>query len=255
MLKILMMMIVVLSLFACVTVTPESQQTDLQRATIHYQMAMANLQANNPTGALKELLLSVELDPDNAAIQIALAQTYQRKKAYPQAEKHYLKALDLSDNDPRYQNNLASLYLDLDEWDKAIYYFDLSAHNLLFVDTAVSITGKGYAYFKKGDYQAALGNLNEAIELAPRYASPYYFKSKIYHDTGDRIKEKLSLQRAIQIEPKFLEARYQLALILVQENATEEAIEQLEAIIDYSPNTAMAFKAEDLLKTLSGTCR
>ena len=255
MLKILVTMIMVLSLFACVSVTPESQQTDLQRATIHYQMAMANLQANNPTGALKELLLSIELDPENAAIQIALAQTYQRKKAYPQAEKHYLIALDLSDNDPRYQNNLASLYLNLQEWDKAIYYFDLAAHNLLYVDTAVSITGKGYAYFKKGDYQTALGYLNEAIELAPRYASPYYFKSQIYSDMGNIGKQKLSLQRAIQIEPKFLEPRYQLALILAQENAIAEAIEQLEAIIDYSPGTAMAFKAEDLLQTLSGTCR
>lgn len=253
MLKKILTMLIVLSLFACVPVPPESQQSDLHRANVHYKLAIANLQANHPTGALKELLLSVKLDPNNAAIQVALAQTYQRKKAYPQAEKHYLKALVLSDNDPRYQNNLASLYLDIKKWDKAIYYFDQAASNLLFVDTPVSIAGKGYAYYKKGDYQAALGYLNEAIELAPRYASPYFFKSKIYHSLGNKTKEKLALQRAIQLEPKFLEPRYQLALMLVQENSIDEAIEQLKAIIDYSPNTAMSFKAEDLLKTLTGS--
>ncbi len=255
MLKNLVMMIMIFSLLSCVPVTPESKQSDSERAKVHYKLALANLNANNPTGALKELLVSVQLDPENAAIQIALAQTYQKKKAYPQAEEHYLKALKLSDNDPRYQNNLASLYLDLKEWDKAIYYFDLSAHNLLFVDTPVSIAGKGYAYYKKGDYQTALGFLNEAIELAPRYASPYFFKSMVYHDLGNKVKEKLSLERAIQLEPKFLEPRYQLALLLVKENSIAEAIEQLQAIIEYSPNTAMSFKAEDLLKTLSRTCR
>lgn len=248
-------MLLLLTLFACVPITPESKQSDVQRADIHYKLAQANLRSGNPTGALKELLVSVELDPDNAAIQVALAQTYQRKKAYQQAEKHYLKALELSDHDPRYQNNLASLYLDLEQWDKAIYYFDQSAHNLLFVDTAVSIAGKGYAYYKKNDFQTALGYLNESIELAPRYATPYFFKSKIYHAMGNKNKQKLALQRAIQLEPKFLESRYQLALLFAEENSIAEAIEQLEAIIDYSPNTTMSFKAEDLLQKLSGTSR
>ncbi|MCK5826074.1 MAG: tetratricopeptide repeat protein [Desulfuromusa sp.] len=247
-------MLLLLTLSACVPITPESQQSDVQRADIHYKLAQANLRSGNPSGALKELFISVELDPDNAAIQVALAQTYQRKEAYQQAEKHYLKALKISDNDPRYQNNLASLYLDLEQWDKAIYYFDLAAHNLLFVDTPVSIAGIGYAYLKKNDFQTALGYLNESIELAPRYASPYFFKSKIYHSLGNKVKEKLSLQRAIRIEPKFLEPRYQLALLLVQEGSIAEAIEHLEAIIEYSPNTTMSFKAEDLLQKLSGTC-
>jgi len=248
-------LLLLLTLFACVPVTPKSKQTDTERANVHYKMAQAKLQSGNPTGALKELLAAVELDPENAIIQIALAQTYQRKKAYSLAEKHYLKALELSDNDPRYENNLASLYLDLEQWDKAIYYFDQATHNLLFVDTAVSIAGKGYAYYKKNDFQTALGYLNESIELAPRYASPYFFKSKIYHAMGNINKEKIALKRAIQIEPKFLEPRYQLALLLAQENSIAEAIDQLEAIIEYSPNTAMSFKAEDLLQKLTGTCR
>ncbi len=246
--------LLLLTLFSCVPVPPESQRSNLERADTHYKLALANLKANHPTGALKELLVAVELDPENASIQVALAQTYQRKKAYMQAEIHYLKALELSDNDPSYQNNLASLYLDMEKWDKAIYYFDQAAHNLLFADTAVSIAGEGYAYLKKNEYQTALGYLNESIELAPRYASPYFFKSMIYHSLGNIDKEKLSLQRAIKIEPKFLEPRYQLALLLVRENLIEEAHEQLEAIIEYSPNTAMSFKAEDLLKTLSGSC-
>ena len=244
-------LIMILSLFACVPVIPKDQQGDLYRADVHYKVAMANLASNNPTSALKELLISVELDPDNANIQVALAQTYQRKKAYPQAEVHYLKALKISNNDPRYQNNLASLYLDMGELDKSLYYFDQAANNLLFVNSIVSIAGKGYVYFKKKDYPTALAYLNEAIELDPRYAPPYFFKSEIYRAMGNLTKERVLLQRTLALEPKFLEPRYRLAVVLLQEGRTAEAVEHLKAIIDFSPQTAMGFKAEDLLKSLS----
>ncbi|MCD6187681.1 MAG: tetratricopeptide repeat protein [Desulfuromusa sp.] len=247
----LLTMIMILALVSCVPVVPKEQRSDLYRANAHYKLALGYLAANNPTAALKELLISVKLAPESDVIQVALAQTYQRKKAYSLAEIHYLKALELSDNDPRYQNNLASLYLDMEEWDKALYYFDQAAHNLLFVNSTVSISGKGYTYLKKKDYPAALAYLNEAIELDPRYASPYFFKSEVYRALGNLQKERILLQRTIALEPKFLEPRYRLAVVLLQEGRTAEAIEHLKTLIDLSPQTAMGFKAEDLLKSLS----
>ena len=243
--------IIILSLVSCVPVVPKEKRGDLYRANVHFKMALGNLEANNPTEALRELLMAVKLAPESDVIQVTLAQTYQRKKAYSLAEIHYLKALELSDNDPGYQNNLASLYLDMEEWDKALYYFDQAAHNLLFVNSTVSIAGKGYTYFKKQDYPAALANLNEAIEIDPRYAPPYYFKSEVYRALGNLTKERILLQRAISLQPKFLAPRYRLAVVLLQEGRTAEAVEHLKILIDLSPRTAMGFKAEDLLKTLS----
>ncbi len=247
----LLAIIMIFSLVSCVPVVPKEKRSDLYRANVHYKLALGNIEANNPTAALKELLISVELAPESDVIQVALAQTYQRKKAYALAEIHYLKALEISDNDPRYQNNIASLYLDMKEWDKALYYFDQAAHNLLFVSSTVSIAGKGYTYFMKKNYPAALAYLNEAIELDPRYVPSYYFKSEVYRALGNLQKERILLQRAIAIEPKFLEPRYRLAVVLLQEGRTAEAVEHLKILIDLTPHTAMGFKAEDLLKSLS----
>ncbi|MDX2480150.1 MAG: tetratricopeptide repeat protein [Desulfuromusa sp.] len=245
----LLIITMALSLFACVPVSPEAKSKHLQ-AEIHYKLGLAYLQGDNPTLALKELLVAVEQDPENSSIQVALAQTYQRKKAYPQAEKHYLKALELSDNDPRYQNNLASLYLDLGEWDKAIQYFDQASQNLLFANAHVALTGKGYAYFKKMDYPTALNYLNDAINLAPFYAAAYYFKSEVYQAMGDIDQEKFFLQTAIELAPQFTQARYQLAVLLLREKSVDEAIEQLKAILEYSPTSVLGYKAKGLLKTL-----
>ncbi len=246
----LFIVILVLCLFACVPVRPEAQK-DHNQADIHYKLALAHLQGDNPTLALKELLVAVQQDPQNSSIQIALAQTYQRKKAYLLAEEHYLKALDLSDNDPRYQNNLASLYLDMKKWDKAIEYFDHASMNLLFVNAHVAVAGKAYAYLQKKDYSTALEYSTEAIVLAPRYAAAYFLKSEIYQAMGDIDQEKSSLQRAIDIAPHFFRARYQLAVLLLQEGSSEKAEEQLKTILEFSPKSEIGYKAKGLLKSLS----
>ncbi|MDX2495118.1 MAG: tetratricopeptide repeat protein [Desulfuromusa sp.] len=241
--------VLIFSLFACVPVSQEAQK-DHHQADVHYKLALAHLQADNPTLALKELLVAVKQNPQSSSIQVALAQTYQRKKAYPQAEKHYLEALKLSDNDPRYQNNLATLYLDIKEWDKAIKYFDQASKNLLFVNAHVAIVGKGYAHFKKMDYPAALNYYNEAIELTPRYSSAYFLKSEVYHALGDVELEKAALQRAIELAPQFIRARYQLAVLLLQENSLEEAADQLKIILEFSPTSELGSKARKLLNSL-----
>ena len=239
--------ILLFSLGACVPANRESPQ---QQADVHHKLAVAHLQANNPTMALKELLVAVQQDPENCDIQVTLAQTYQRKKAYHLAEKHYLIALELSDNDPRYQNNLASLYLDINEWDKAISYFDQASKNLLFVSAHVAVAGKAYAYFKKMDYIKALDYATDATKIEPRYASAYFLKSEIYRSMGDLDQEEVSLLRAIDIAPRFFRARYQLAILLLQKGSLKEAAEQLNFIVEFSPISELGYKAKGILKSL-----
>ena len=237
------------TLSACAPVNNGVPQ-DQQQADVHYKLAMAHLEGNNPTLALKELLVAVQQDPKNSAIQVALAQTYQRKKAYSLAEKHYLTALELSGNDPLYQNNLATLYLDIEEWDKAIDYFDRASNNLLFVSAHVAVAGKAYAYFKKMDYLKALDFVTEATRMAPRYARAYFLKSQIYQSMGDLDQEEVSLSRAIDIAPRFFQARYKLAVLLLQKGDLAGAAEQLETIVEFSPTSELGYQAKGILKSL-----
>jgi len=243
-------LIVILALFSCAPTGQRVNQSSQQQADTHYKLAMAHLQAKNPTLALKELLAAERKDPENSEILVALAQTYQLKKAYSLAEKKYLKALKLSRNDPRYQNNLAALYLDTKQWDKALYYFDQAAKNLLFVKAYVAVAGKGYAYFKKKEYVKALECASEAISLAPNYAKAYLLKSQIYKEMGNTEQQKFFLRRTIDVAPNFISVRYQLAELFLRENSPAEAKVQLETIVKYSPSSEIGRKAEALLKTL-----
>ncbi len=250
MVLILLTCAVVLS--ACAPVQQEQSKTR-QQAEVHYKLAMAHFQSNNPTSALRELLIAVREDPGNDSIQVALAQAYQQKKAYAQAEKHYLEALRLSPDDPRYQNNLAALYLDMGEWDKAIDYFDRAAGNLLFLNAHIAVSGKAYAFYKKGDFDNALRYFKDVNAMAPHYAPAYYYQAEVYRALGQPEREKAALQSAIDTAPQYLQARYRLAELLAAEGDVEAARNELETIIDLAPAADWGRKAKDFLRSLSSS--
>ena len=70
--KLFFVVFLALSLFACVPSSQNTSRTDKQQADSHYKLAMAHLQAKNPTMALKELLIAEKQDPENSEILVAL---------------------------------------------------------------------------------------------------------------------------------------------------------------------------------------
>lgn len=223
---------------------------DQHQADIHLTLAEAHLQADNPSAALRELLKAVELDPTSAAVRATLAQAYQQRRAFTQAETNYLEALRLSDNDPRYENNLANLYLAMEEWDKAIHHFDRAASNLLFDSTHVAMTGKGYAYLQKGDYASALQSFRDASTIMPNYVPAYFYQAEIYRLTGEETLELATLRRTIDLAPELLPARYRLAVLFVERNNIQSARQHLEVIINFAPESDEGEMAAELIKTL-----
>lgn len=216
----------------------------------HFRLGVSHLKSNNPTQALKELLQAVELDPKNDEINEALAQAYQRKKAYRLAEQHYLKAIEFSNDNPRYKNNLASLYLLMKEWDKAIDYFDQAASNLLFMNPHVALAGKGFAYLQKKDYRAALAQLKEATVMAPRFAQGYYLQGETYKAMGDSDRARIALEKALNIAPNYVQALYQLAVLDLETDRIDAAIDHFEKVVDLAPLSELGMQAADMLRAL-----
>lgn len=249
--RYLLFLLLIVSLVACVPAGPTIKEKKAQKADVHYKLGMSYLKARDATLALKELLIAVENGPTDAAIHAALAQAYQSKKAYPQAEQHYLKALTYSNHEPLYQNNLASLYLEMKQWDKAIELFGKASSSLLFSSAHISLTGKGYAYFMKQDYPAALEQYREAIAMAPRYPVVYFRQSEVYEAMGNNGLARAALEKAVDIAPGFVQAHYQLGLLALKEQRTEEAAKSFEVIVELAPESELALTASEMLRSLA----
>lgn len=230
-------------------VTSQSQNK-VPLADEHFRLGVSHLKSNNPTQALKELLQAVQLDPKNDEINEALAQAYQRKKAYRLAEKHYLKAIEFGGDNPRYKNNLASLYLLMEEWDNAIDYFDQAANNLLFMNPHVALAGKGYAYLQKKDYQAALEQFKETTAMAPRFAQGYYLQGEAYKAMGDADRARIALEQALDISPNYAQALYQLAILDMETEQFASAIKRFERVVELAPLSELGMQASGMLRAL-----
>jgi len=243
--KQITLLLLVLMLVGCSLSVERKNQ-----AKSHYTLGLSHMQTGSPTMALKELLQAAKIDSGDAEIQAALAQAYQAKKAYSEAQKHYLRALELSGDDPRYQNNLAALYIDMEEWDKAIDYFDRAVGNLLFMRTEVALTGKGYAYFRKGDYPAAISAYQEAKVIAPGFAPISLRLGEVFYELGQDNSARLVFEKALAQSPNYLEAHYRLGLVYLREKSHSKAAEQFRQVAELSPESEWGQQSVSFLKTL-----
>ncbi len=227
-----------------------SSKNKQPKAMPHYTLGLSFLQSNNPTLALREFLKAIEKNPRDPQVHAGLSRAYQYKKAFALAEKHYLMALSFSDNDPKYQNNLAALYISMERWDQAIEYFQKAAANLLFMRTELAIMGKGYAYYRKGDYPEALQAYREAEAIAPRQASLHFHIGETYSALGQSDLAVESYEKALLHAPDYSEARYQMAILLLKNQQIEKAKNLLTIIVDQDPRSDWGMKARDFLKAL-----
>lgn len=223
---------------------------NVDQGEAHYILGVSYLRENNPTLALKEFRLAAQSKPESAHIQAALAQAYHLKKALPEAEEHYLKALKLDPDNAQVQNNLAALYLDMERWNDAIRYFRKASSDLTFTSAEVALTGLGYAYLQKGEYLAAVTACKEALAHNLRYPPAHLRLGEAYYaldKTGLAIE---AYRQALSLAPGYSAAHYKLALAYMKGGETEKAVASFREVIRLSPDSEQGRLSVDYLKLL-----
>jgi tetratricopeptide (TPR) repeat protein len=211
---------------------------------------MSALSENNPTTALQEFMLAEKEDSRDADIQDGLARAYWQKHAYALAEKHWLRAIDLTDGSPQYYNNLGALYLDMERYDDAIAAFRKAADNLLFANPERAWTGIGLAQYQKQDYVAAERSYRKALEFNSRYAQGYFRLGELYYSQDRSIESVEAFSRAVELDPRFAEGHYRLGLAAMKINDDALARRSFTSIIKLAPDSDQARLARNYLKLL-----
>ncbi len=216
----------------------------------YYMLGVSYLRSGDPTSALREFLQAEKIEPANSELQAGLGQVYQIKNAYPEAEKHYKYALKLDPKNPQTQNNLAALYLKMERYDDAIEYFQLAASNLLFPRPEVSWTGIGYAEFKKGNHAAALKAYDRAIASNWRFPDVYVRRGDVYFDLGQVTEAITEYKKALDFAPDIASAHYSMALAMMKNRDTAQAINHFESVVELAPDSQLSQQSKTFLKVL-----
>ena len=161
---------------------------------------------------------------DSAYMRANLAETLTTQGRHAEAERHLVAAVRLAPLRFEHHNNLANLLLKAGRLDEAAretaVALQLNPNHLAVVQTA------GLVFLRKEDYAAALAQFARAIPLG---GDPVAISAKL-SDAGaslashGRPREAGPLiRRALELNPRLVQARRNLVLVLVDQGRATEA--------------------------------
>jgi tetratricopeptide (TPR) repeat protein len=184
------------------------------------------------------------LYPDDAFLQNDLGLTYKAKKRLDLAVEHFKKALEINPDYAHAKNNLGTVYLEKNEWDTAIKYFKEVTENMLYTTPHIALANLGWAYYNKKEFGLSETYYRKALDLDPKFINAQRGLGLTYIALG-RIDEAVEiLERAVKDYPKVALLYDDLAKIYVLSHDYDKALDAYHKVIELAPDSAMAREAE-----------
>ena len=190
------------------------------------------------------------------------------------AEDLYNKVLEIDPNNRKSLNNLGALYVSLGDSEKAkIYYKKAIIVDPLYAEAHNNL---GLIFARSQDFQKAKSFFKKAIEINPKYCNALtnlgvvlvdlkehqnaescfekaiesdrnnptaYFclANLIKEKDGQFEKAKKYFEKAIEINPKYLEAEVNLGALFYNAGDNEKALTHYKKAIEIDPNSVLAY--------------
>jgi Flp pilus assembly protein TadD len=204
-----------------------------------YLNGQLEMRAGQLSEARSHLELSVTLKPDYFQTHNALASVLFSLRDFAGAKAHLEKAIELGDNEPAVQYELAKVLQSLGETDQSqgrmrIYQEMRKAE----ADRTLAV-GKiesGDRALAAGDAAEAVALYKEALADDPNEARVAYKLAKALDKTNDLANERAALQRAIELDPRLPEAQNQMGYLAGKSGDLVQAESCYRAAIHASPS-------------------
>lgn len=188
-----------------------NQDTDAQgledlRVRALTARGLANLELGKTVEARNDLQTVQNLSPHSSAAMVNLAKVSAAEKNPAEAANLYERALTADANNFDALNGLVNIYL------------------------------------KQKQFDAAANRINRVIEAAAQNDSLpalHYLKANIYTAQNNKDAAEAELKQAIEIDENYLPAYSSYASMLVEQNDTDQAIEQYRKIVEKKPSGAI----------------
>ena len=220
--NILLLLLCTVFMFSCGDSEEKNRQKSMDLMTIK-TLGLAYLEEFKLEEAEKEFLKFIDLAPKEKLGYANLGLAYLRMGKYPEAEKQLLKGIKIDPADPGIRLILATVYQMNDERDRAV------------------------------------SELKEALKISPGHVQILYDLSELYSVDSDVESQKQRenyLLNLVEKAPGNLVPKLNLTDIYIRNGEADMALEQLEIIkkqfpefpkeaIDYYDNTLVSLKKQD----------
>jgi tetratricopeptide (TPR) repeat protein len=173
-----------------------------QQAEAIRNLGEAYMGQGSHTMALREFLKAESIYPNDPYLQDDLGVAYMAKGSMENAVKHFKKALKINPEYSPARNNLGSAYMEMEDWEAAIECFDIVKEDLLYGTPHYPLTNLGFVYYKMGEYDKAIKNYQEAIDIAPKFPMAFHGLGLVYMAMGRHAEALEALESAVDKAPK-----------------------------------------------------
>ncbi len=173
------------------------------------------------------------------------------REDFDRAIKHYEETLKWNPYSGMAYFNLGQILAQRGLNTVAIEYFEKAAK---FMDHPDLPENLAYLYIRKGMLAEAIPKLEQAIlyqekekDRAPLYSDlgKLYLQSRKYSDA------EVAFRNALKIDNKKVDSHLGLAVALLNQNKKEEALKELDKVIELAPDSQEAEQARDLLQQIA----
>lgn len=248
--KVLLLMLSGLTL-SCGTGIREKQIKD---AKYHHRLAYGHFIENHDSdAALQDALQSLKLDPNVPEVHMLTALVYTGRSDLLKALKHYRTAIELKPDYYEAKNNLGTIYLSLNMWEKAIEVFSELITRDEYRTPAMGYNNLGWAYFKLNQHDLALKHFITATQLNPRLCPPHNNVGMIYLKQEEFDRGIRALNTAIKQCPQYAEPYLHLGRAYAKVGQTQQAMEHWTTCLKLAPENELGLRCERLSKEQSSS--
>ncbi len=199
------------------------------RATVglltDYAYALRRVDRCSEAGVLMDQALM--LAPDDGAVCLSAALTFNCLREYEQAAEAFEEAVRLRPNHTETRLAYAEFLMRRDNVDRAVAILEPATRSGTNEERAEAYAAFGRALFTRGDRQPATGALNEAVERAPARVAIWMSVARTYLSSDEPAYLQLALEHATQatrLAPELATAHSALARSYEKLGMTLEAI-------------------------------
>lgn len=188
----------------CMATIDEAAKLNPHNPTAFLIKSFCYKELQDTANYLRMLYLVKDQNPQEIKAHLELGYFYQQKKS-PEAIPHYLNALIVDPNNEVANYNLALLYSELGDIDKA-----KEQYNILLSVSKEGIYAKNALYNLgyisaniDGDYEQAISYFTKAIEMDNLFTEAYYGRGEAYEQTGKYEEARTDYERCLKITTNY----------------------------------------------------
>jgi Tfp pilus assembly protein PilF len=225
----------------------------LRRANSHFNLGSDYIRKDRVALGLRELLLAESFDPQNSQIHRALADTYAMRGKPVDAERHYLRTLEIEPTSHEARLNLSTLYIQLGRYEDSLTHTSILAGDATFPGPWRALSNKGLAEYRLGRAEQARRTLELGFDYRDDYWPTLLYLGILEVDGGRQLEGLSFFRQVLEQEPGLevqAQANYRIGEIYIALGRREQAIGHLRAAVAQTPGGPWGAKSEEYLKLL-----